>query len=92
MPRHLLPMPPPPAAPWRVANFRLRVKNYKLTLSRYKKYEKAIAKEKRMRCAAQRESRLYAARVAELETQLAEFLADNIVAETDPYYKLEIQH
>ena len=38
------------------------------------------------------ESRLYAARVAELETQSAEFLADNIVAETDPYFKIEIQH
>ena len=92
MPRYLLPMPPPPAAPWLVANFRLHVRNYKLTLRRYKKYEKALAKERRMRCAAQRESRLNVARIVELETRLAEFLADKDVAETDPYCKLEIDY
>ena len=84
--RHVLPMPPPPAPPWVLRNFRAHVKNYKLTLSRYTKYEKAIAKERRLRCAAQRESRLHAAKIAELELRLAEALAESVVAETDPYY------
>ena len=58
----------------------------------YRRYRLLLAKEKRMRCAAQREARLNAVRIAELETRLAEFLADKDVAETDPYCKLEIDY
>ena len=58
----------------------------------YRRYRLLLAKEKRMRCAAQREARLNAVRIAELDNRLAEDLADKHVAETDPYCKLEIDH
>ena len=58
----------------------------------YRRYRLLLAKEKRMRCAAQREARLNAVRIAELENRLAEVLAEKDVAETDPYCKLEIDY
>ena len=70
-------------------NFRRYVKMYKLTLNRYTKYEKLLAKERRLRCAAQRESRQHTVRIAELEHRLAEQIEDGFVAQTDPYCKVE---
>ena len=89
MPRHPLPRPPPPCPPWLLESkiWRKHLKDYKRTLRYYRRYRLLLAKQKRMRAAAERESRQHAAKVAELEELIAQqHLNENFApAETDPY-------
>ena len=67
--------------------WRKHLKNYRRTLNYYRRYRLLLAKEKRMRAAAERECRQHAAKVAELEGLIAQHLLDESFApaETDPY-------
>ena len=91
MPRHPLPHPPPPppCPPWLLESrlWRKHLKSYKRTLRYYKGYRLLLAKEKRLRAAADRECRQQAAKVAELEGLIAQHLLDESFApaQTDPY-------
>ena len=53
----------------------------------YRRYRLLLAKEKRLRAAAERECRQHAVKVAELEELIAQHLLDEAFApaETDPY-------
>ena len=91
MPRHPLPRPPPPppCAPWLLEStvWRKQLKDYKRTLRYYWRYRLLLAKEKRLRAAAARESRQHAAKFAELQELIAQRLLEEsfALAETDPY-------
>ena len=67
--------------------WRKHLKDYKRTLRYYRRYRLLLAKEKRLRAAAERECRQHAVKVAELEELIAQHLLDEAFApaETDPY-------
>ena len=97
MPRNPLPhpAPPPPCPPWLLESraWRKHLKNYKRTLNYYRRYRLLLAKEKRMRAAAERECRQHAAKVVELQDMFVQYLDENFTpARTDPYCKLELQY
>ena len=71
--------------------WRKHLKDYKRTLRYYRRYRLLLAKEKRLRAAAERECRQHAVKVAELEELIAQHLLDEAFApaETDPYCLVE---
>ena len=91
MPRHPIPHPPPPppCPPWLLESkiWLKHLKDYKRTLRYYRRYRLLLAKEKRLRAAAERECRQHAVKVAELEELIAQHLLDEgfAPAETDPH-------
>ena len=97
MPRNPLPhpAPPPPCPPWLLESraWRKHLKKYKCTLNYYRRYRLLLAKEKRMRAAAERECRQHAAKVAELQCLLADHTDEAAAtAKTDPYFNAEFEH